>query len=224
MIESLRGASAPSARIFPNEVSIPRLFAYHRALARVQGTGKTVITSHGLAALLGHTISSTQIRKDLSALGPLGRRGQGYAIKPLVEQLSLVLGLEHDWRIAIVGFGFLGHAFATFIAAREERFKIAAIFDRSPGVIGQEWQDIRVQDVVELENTLPSADCNIGVIAVPADAAQTTAERLADLGVRALLNFAPTSLHLRAPVIVRNIDLAGELSILTHRLSFEHGL
>lgn len=201
-------------------VSIPRLYAYHRALRQAQQAGKTTITSHGLAALLGRTISSTQIRKDLSALGPLGRRGHGYAIDPLAEQLAWVLGLEHDWRIAIVGFGYLGHAFAAFITAREARFRIAAIFDQSPAVIGQKFQEIPVHSIDELDTVLPASDCNIGVIAVPAQAAQSVAERLAARGVRALLNFAPASLHLREPLIVRNIDLAGELSILTHRLTF----
>lgn len=203
------------------DVSIPRLFAYHRALAGALASGKTVITSVGLAALLGHEITPTQIRKDLSALGPLGRRGQGYAIKPLVEQLALVLGLERDWRIAIVGFGYLGHAFATFIAAREQHFKVAAIFDRSPAVIGQVWQDTPVHDVTELEPVLAGAACNIAVIAVPAAEAQAVAERLVLQGVRALLNFAPAPLKLKTPVIVRNIDLAGELSVLTHGLTFD---
>jgi redox-sensing transcriptional repressor len=221
VIDPIESAKPLGGRFGLNEVAIPRLYAYHRALAAALLAGKTVITSVGLAGLLGHTISSPQIRKDLSALGPLGRRGQGYAIKPLVEQLALVLGLERDWRIAIVGFGYLGHAFATFVAAREERFKVAAIFDRSPEVIGQVWQDTPVQDVNELESVLSKVDCNIGVLAVPARAAQGVAERLAALGVRALLNFAPTSLHLREPVMVRNIDLAGELSILTHRLTFD---
>ena len=203
-------------------VSIPRLYAYHRALRQAQKAGKTTITAHGLAALLGHPIASTQIRKDLSALGPLGRRGQGYAIDPLAEQLAWVLGLEHDWRIAIVGFGYLGHAFAAFITAREARFRVAAIFDQSPTVIGQTWNDICVHNIDELERLLPSSGCNIGVIAVPADAARPIARRLANLGVRALLNFAPIALDLRAPVIVRNIDLAGEMSVLTHRLSLEN--
>lgn len=221
MLHPVESRKRALVRFELNEVAIPRLFAYHRALAAALAAGQDVVTSHGIAGLLGHTISSTQIRKDLSALGPLGRRGQGYAIKPLVEQLALVLGLERDWRIAIVGFGYLGHAFATFVAAREERFKVAAIFDRSPAVIGQVWQETPVHDVRELENVLSTADCNIGVIAVPAEAAQPVAERLAAQGVRALLNFAPASLQLREPVMVRNIDLAGELSILTHRLTFE---
>lgn len=203
------------------DVSIPRLYAYHRALRQALASGKRTITSHGLAALLGHTIASTQIRKDLCALGPLGRRGQGYAIDPLVEQLAWVLGLEHDWRIAIVGFGYLGRAFAGFITARERRFNVAAIFDRAPAVVGQFWQGIPVRDVAELEQALPAAECNIGVISVPAEAAQECADRIADLGVRAILNFAPMPLQLRGPVIVRNIDLAGEMAILTHRLSVE---
>ena len=68
---------------------------------------------------------------------------------------------------------------------------------------------------------LPEVGCNIAVISVPAEAAQECAQRVADLGIRAILNFAPMPLHLRGPVIVRNIDLAGEMAILTHRLSLE---
>jgi redox-sensing transcriptional repressor len=203
------------------EVSIPRLYAYHRALRQARAGGKRTITSQGLAALLGHTIASTQIRKDLCTLGPLGRRGQGYAIDPLVEQLAWVLGLEHDWRIAIVGFGYLGRAFAAFITAREKRFNVAAIFDRSPAVVGERWQGVLVHEAAEIERVLAETGCNIAVIAVPAEAAQESAQRVADAGIRAILNFAPAPLLLRGPVLVRNIDLAGEMAILTHRLSLE---
>ncbi|HEX8805297.1 MAG TPA: redox-sensing transcriptional repressor Rex [Candidatus Aquilonibacter sp.] len=199
--------------------AIPRLYAYHRALREAAAAGETTITSQVLAALLGHTISSTQIRKDLSSLGPLGRRGRGYAINPLVEQLAWVLGLEHEWRIAIAGFGYLGHALATFITSRESRFRIAAIFDRSPVVIGQDWNGVTVADITTMEHDMQRADCNIGVIAVPASSAQAIAQRMASAGIRAILNFAPTALHLRTPVLVRNIDLAGELSMLTHWLT-----
>jgi redox-sensing transcriptional repressor len=201
------------------EPAIPRLYAYHRALREAAAAGKSTITSQEIAALLGHAISSTQVRKDLSALGPLGRRGQGYAINPLVEQLAWVLGLEHEWRLAIAGFGYLGHALATFITSRESRFRITAIFDRSPTVIGQDWQGITVADITSMEHDLQRAGCNIGVIAVPASAAQAIAQRMAAAGIRAILNFAPTALQVRAPVLVRNVDLAGELSMLTHWLT-----
>jgi redox-sensing transcriptional repressor len=214
------GDAAQTSASTYNDVSIPRLYAYHRALAQAGSTGQATITSHALAELLGNTIAPAQIRRDLSTLGTLGRRGHGYAINPLVEQLAWVLGLEHDWRIAIVGFGYLGHAFATFITARERRFRVTAIFDNSPAVIGQQWQGITVCDVAEMENVLTAASlCNIGVIAVPADAAQSCAQRFADLGIRAILNFAPASLTVPRSVVLRNIDLAGEMSILTHHLA-----
>ena len=85
-------------------------------------------------------------------MGPLGRRGQGYAINPLAEQLAWVLGLEHEWRIAIAGFGYLGHALATFITSRESRFCVAAIFDRSPSLIGVDWQGITVADIDSIKS------------------------------------------------------------------------
>jgi redox-sensing transcriptional repressor len=203
-------------------VSIPRLYAYHRALRQASAAGKTTITSHALAALLDETVAPTQIRKDLCALGALGRRGHGYAMKPLSAHLAWVLGLEHDWRIAIVGFGYLGHAVATFIAAREKRFTVAAIFDSSPSVVGQEWQGVRVSEISDASRVLADAVCEIAVLAVPAEAAQGAAETIVAAGARAILNFAPTTLRVQAPnepVIVRNIDLAGELSVLTHRLA-----
>jgi redox-sensing transcriptional repressor len=197
----------------------PRLYAYHRALREASAEGCTTITSEGLAARLGGTVSSTQIRKDLASLGALGRRGCGYEIYPLVTQLELVLGLEQDWRIAIAGFGYLGHALATFITARESRFRVNAIFDRSPAVIGTQWNGLVVADISELETLVQRADCNIGILAVPAPAAAPIAQRMAAAGIRAILNFAPATLHLRAPVAVRNIDIAGELSMLTHALT-----
>ncbi len=135
-----------------------------------------------------------------------------------------VLGLEHDWRIAIVGFGYLCHAFATFITPRKERFKVAAIFEDSPAAAGGEWRGIPEPDASELENVLPGKSCDIGILGVPAEAAQAQGERLASSGIGAIHNFAPVSLQFRAPVIVRNIDLAGEMSIPAHRLSFSQGL
>ena len=130
--------------------------------------------------------------------------------------------MEHDWRIAIVGFGYLPDVRLPPSSPRANSASTsAATYDRSPDVIGQRWQGITVRDAADLERTLPETGCNIAVISVPAEAAQESAQRVADLGIRALLNFAPMPLDLRGSVIVRNIDLAGEMAILTHRLSLE---
>jgi len=200
-------------------ISLPRLFLYHRGLEDALQDGDAVLTSQQLAARVGRGISSTQIRKDLSYLGSLGRRGQGYDVVSLVKKLARVLGLHREWRIAIVGFGYLGHALASFLEYREEKFKIAAIFDRDPALVGTRWHGVAINDVGELEDILPALDCGIGIVTVPAPVAQATAERMVRAGVGAILNFAPVSLKLHADVAVRTIDLASELSILTHHLS-----
>ncbi len=200
-------------------ISIPRLFLYLRGLEDALRAGAKVLTSRELAGRIGRGISSTQIRKDLSYLGSFGRRGQGYDAVMLVKKLSRVLGLDQDWRIAIVGFGNLGHALATFLEYREEKFHIAAIFEKGPGLIGTTWHGVKISDADDIGTQLPALHCGIGIIAVPADAAQAVAERVVAAGVGALLNFAPTNLRLGPQVAVRTIDLASELSILTHHLS-----
>lgn len=199
--------------------SIPRLFLYHRGLEDALRAGDKVLTSQELAARIGRGVSSTQIRKDLSYLGSFGRRGQGYDVVVLVRKLARVLGLDRDWRIAIVGFGNLGHALATYLEYREEKFHIAAIFDRDPNLVGTSWHGVTISDADDLESVLSNLQCGIGIITVPGSAAQRVAERLIATGVGALLNFAPTSLSLSPTVAVRTIDLASELSILTHHLS-----
>ncbi|MDQ6766851.1 MAG: redox-sensing transcriptional repressor Rex [Candidatus Eremiobacteraeota bacterium] len=213
------GSNGRSSAPAPQVISIPRLFLYHRGLEDALRAGDKVVTSQELAARIGRGMSSTQIRKDLSYLGSFGRRGRGYDVVVLVKKLARVLGLDRDWRIAIVGFGNLGHALATFLEFREEKFHIAAIFEADPHLIGSTWHGVSIRDVGELETVLPALDCGIGIIAVPAGAAQRVAERLVAAGVGALLNFAPTNLALAPTVAVRTIDLASELSILTHHLS-----
>lgn len=200
-------------------VSIPRLFLYHRGLEDALQDGESVLTSVQLAARVGRGITPTQIRKDLSYLGSLGRRGQGYDVAALVAKLSRVLGLDRDWRIAILGFGYLGHALASFLEYREARFKIAAIFDNNPAVVGSRWHGVTVHHVNDMRTVLDANGCNLGIITVPAPAAQEAAERLVAAGVRAILNFAPANLKLGDDVAVRSIDLASELSILTHHLA-----
>src|SRR5579872_5936774 len=200
-------------------ISIPRLFLYHRGFEDALRDGDAVLTSTQLARRVGRGVSSTQIRKDLSYLGNLGRRGQGYDVVALVKKLARVLGLDRDWRIAIAGFGYLGHALASFLEYREEKFKIAAIFDNDPSLVGTRWHGVTISHADELERVLPELNCGIAIITVPAAAAQETAERMVAAGVGAVLNFAPVSLQLQPAVAVRTIDLASELSILTHHLA-----
>ena len=200
-------------------ISLPRLFLYHRALEDALRDGRQVLTSQDLSRRVGRGISSTQIRKDLSNVGNFGRRGQGYDVVTLVRKLARVLGLDRDWRIAIVGFGFLGHALAAYLEYREEKFHIAGIFDNDDAIVGTQWHGVRISHVDDLERVLPVLGCSIGIVTVPASAAQEVANRLVACGIPALLNFAPAALKLPRKVAMRAIDLASELSILTSQLA-----
>jgi redox-sensing transcriptional repressor len=215
-------AARPARRVLRPEgvavINLPRLFLYHRGLEDSVREGVTLLTSEELSARVGRGISSAQVRKDLSRLGPLGRRGQGYNVVGLMRKLGRLLGLDRDWRIAIVGFGYLGHALAGFLEYREEKFHIGGIFDSDPSLVGTRWHGVRISHVDDMEKVLPALECSMGVVTVPPDAAQSVAERLTACGIGALLNFAPTKLKLPARVAVRTIDLASELSILTHHL------
>ena len=180
--------------------------------------GRQMLTSAELSRRVGRGISSTQVRKDLSHIGSFGRRGQGYDVVILVRKLARVLGLDRDWRIAIVGFGYLGHALATYLEYREEKFHIAGIFDRDDSIVGTQWHGVRISHVDDLQKVLPVLGCSIGIITVPAAAAQEVADSLVACGITALLNFAPTTLKVAPSVTLRAIDLASELSILTSHL------
>jgi redox-sensing transcriptional repressor len=58
----------------------------------------------------------------------------------------------------------------------------------------------------------------IGVVAVPAENAQTVVDALVDAGVSAVLNFAPVQLRLRPGVKVKSVDLRINLESLSFHL------
>ena len=58
----------------------------------------------------------------------------------------------------------------------------------------------------------------LAIIAVPAAAAQTTAELLIKAGIKAILNFAPVQITAGDDVKVINIDVAANLAILASML------
>lgn len=202
--------SAPVQRAGVPEATVGRLPLYLRALTSLLDQGITSISSEELASLAG--VRSAQVRKDLSHLGSYGVRGVGYDSEQLSAQISQELGLTQDWPVAIVGMGNLGRALAAYGGFTGRGFRIVALVDDDPEVVGTTVEGMRV-------TTLPALGAAgtavaIGVITTPAPAAQAVAEQLVQLGVRSILNFAPGRLVLPDGVDVRGVDLATELQIL----------
>ena len=171
------------------------------------------MSSERLAELAG--VNAAKVRKDLSYLGSYGTRGVGYDVEYLLHEISRELGLTHDWPVAIVGVGNLGHALANYRGFGARGFRVVALFDADPDKVGSRVGDLEIESLNDLPQVARDRSVAIGIIATPAHAAQEVADRLVDAGVMSILNFAPTVVAAPAGVSLRKVDLAIELQILS---------
>jgi redox-sensing transcriptional repressor len=200
-----------------SESTVRRLSHYYRVLAEVEAEGKRVISSRRLAEREG--ITSAQVRKDLSCFGSFGRRGLGYDVAHLREEIRAILGLERRWRVAVVGAGNVGAALIAYRGFEQQGFDVVAVFDREPARIGVRLGALVVQDVAAFEAIAARERFEIGVIATPVRAAQQVADLLVAAGVRGILNFAPRKLFVPPHVALRTVDMAMELESLSFALA-----
>jgi redox-sensing transcriptional repressor len=208
---SRRSTSAPGHRGIP-EATVARLPVYLRALYALADRGIATVSSEELATAAG--VNSAKLRKDLSHLGSYGTRGVGYDVEYLVYQVSRELGLTQDWPVVIVGAGNLGRALANYGGFASRGFRIAALLDCDPGVVGTVIARYTVRSAADIEDVVTRYAVSIGVIAAPAAAAQDVCDRLVAAGVTSILNFAPVVLNVPSGVDVRKVDLSIELQIL----------
>ncbi len=186
------------------EVVINRLPVYARALSELALLGETVVSSQALGELLD--VTPAQIRKDLSYFGRFGKQGRGYNVNSLLTKLREILGIDRQWRICLVGVGRLGEAIAEYGGFGPQGFEIVAAFDTSPEVVGREVGGVTIHHIDELDTFLRTARVDIGIIAVPAAAAQGVVDSLVAAGIRAILNYAPITAHVPREVSIRHID------------------
>ena len=194
------------------DATVARLPIYLRALRSLADRGIASVSSEELATAAG--VNSAKLRKDLSHLGSYGVRGVGYDVDYLMHQIGRELGLTQDWPVAIVGIGNLGHALAGYAGFASKGFRVVALFDVDPAVVGEVVAGLPVRAMSELEGLAPLGPISIGVVATPAATAQDVCDRLVAAGVRSVLNFAPCVLAVPEGVVVRKVDLSTELQIL----------
>ena len=208
---SRRTVSANGSHGIP-EATIARLPVYLRVLYAFAEQDIATVSSEELAAAAG--VNSAKLRKDLSHLGSYGTRGVGYDVDYLVYQVSRELGLTQDWPVVIVGAGNLGRALANYGGFASRGFRVAALLDSDPEVVGTEIAGHVVGSADHLESVVVRQGVSIGVIATPAGSAQDVCDRLVAAGVTSILNFAPMVLNVPSGVDVRKVDLSIELQIL----------
>jgi len=204
---------AANGRRIP-EATVARLPEYLRLLTESLDAGIANVSSEELADLAG--VNAAKVRKDLSYLGTYGVRGVGYDVEYLVYQVRRELGLDHDWPVVIVGAGNLGQALAGYGGFRDRGFPIAGVVDVDDRKIGTMVGGVEVRPLADLHDIVRRGHVSIGVVATPSGAAQEAADRLVAAGVTSILNFAPVLLAVPATVVVRKVDLAIELQILSY--------
>ncbi|WP_404286436.1 redox-sensing transcriptional repressor Rex [Glutamicibacter arilaitensis] len=200
-------------RVLP-EATLTRLTQYLRALNAFEAQGVERTSSGVLAKEAG--VNPAILRKDLSLLGSYGTRGVGYVVTELAEHINRTLGLNQDWRVAILGAGNLGRALSGYAGFASRGFQVRAILDTAQALVGSEVGDFVVEPVSELGEVIRREQINIAVLAVPGVAAQGLIDALAAHGVKSVLSFAPQPLRIPAGMIVRRVDLSTELQILAY--------
>lgn len=196
------------------DIIIGRLPVYLRALQRLSEKGILTTSSQELGEIVG--ISAAQIRKDISQFGEFGKQGTGYSIPFLIERLKDILKVHQVWDVVIVGMGDMGHALARYNGFSNRGFRIVMVFDNDPAKIGQKVGDFEINDTGTLIEKVKQSKIKIAMLTVPAVAAQEMADQLVKAGVKAILNYAPTSLIVPENVRVQHIDPVTHLQRMTY--------
>jgi redox-sensing transcriptional repressor len=174
--------------------------------------GKAAISSVQLAETLD--INDAQVRKDLAAIGHLGKRGIGYDVPELSQAIRKILGLDRTWKTIIVGYGNLGRALTKYHGFNDHGFEIVGIFDNADARVGVDAENLIVEPFDRIEERLPILEAEFAILTVPASAAQEVATRLCNSGIRGLMTFAPVLLKVPKHVKIVAVDLSIQLEQL----------
>jgi redox-sensing transcriptional repressor len=186
-----------------------RLSRYLQVLIQARKMGKETISSQELAEYTH--INSTQIRRDLSGFGKFGKRGVGYRVESLVSEIRKILHTSGQHNIALFGAGNLGQAIASSDIFADHGFRIVAIFDSDPEVVGKEFGGVPVRALADLPQVVREDEVVVGVLAVPAQAAQQVADQLVEAGVKIIFNYSEQLLQVPPEVTVHTSSPAVDL-------------
>lgn len=207
-----RQSGKSAAKSVAPKAVVSRLSLYLRELQHLLRGGQNTVSSSQLGQLLGFT--DAQVRKDLTYFGHFGHPGVGYRCDELVTAIKGILGTDREWTVAMVGVGNLGRALLGYRGFASQGFKIVAAFDVEASKTASPIDGIPVYPIESLPKVVSENAVTLGLIAVPAEAAQGVADQLIEAGVTGILNFAPVTLSLPEGVSQVGVDLATEMEQL----------
>jgi redox-sensing transcriptional repressor len=193
--------------------SIERLCSLYNLVEQLEANGTDKVSSMELGNQLG--VNANSIRRDISYLGEIGNCRAGYSLKKLKESLIQNLNITKKRTACIIGLGRLGNAILKYERLSQNGFKVVAGFDTNINKIETIQTKIPLYPASEIASIVRREGIELGVIAVPAEAAAETARRLMDGGIRGIVNFSAVVLKPGKGVFFRHIHLVSELRVIS---------
>jgi len=204
-----------------SEAVVRRLPIYLRFLNELSLSNIQTVSSQDLGEKLD--LNPAQIRKDLAYFGEFGRKGVGYNVDYLIEKIRQILKLDKTMNVALVGTGNLGRALCNYNTYTKDNMKIVAVFDADESKKGLQINQLTIQPMKALTETVERLGITVGIITVPAAEAQNVADQFVAAGIRGILNFAPIVLKAPPGVRVHHADFTAELLSLAYYMDHIKG-
>ena len=200
-----------------SQAVIRRMPRHYRYLGELLEDGVERISSNDLSKRMN--VTASQIRQDLNNFGGFGQQGYGYNVKFLYEEIGKILGLNQKHNIIVIGAGNLGQALANYVKFEKLGFVITALFDVNPALEGVTVRGIKIHMLDELEDYCKDHVVDIAALTMPKEKADAIANRLVNLGIQAIWNFAHVDLDLiDKDVVVENVHLSDSLMQLSYNI------
>ena len=198
------------------EVVIKRLPRYYRYLGELLNQDVRRISSGALSEKM--KVTASQIRQDFNYFGGFGQQGYGYNVEYLHDEIGTILGLKEGYTTIIVGAGCLGHALANYKGFEKRGFHLKGIFDCDPEKIGRSVGGVTVSDIADVEDFVRANNIDIAILTVPRSEVKSTADRLAECGIKGLWNYSFVELKTKNDVAVENVHLSDSLMTLSYKI------
>jgi len=202
------------------EPTVGRLVQYHRLLERLYMEGQKVVSSQEIGESLA--FKASQVRKDLSYFGEIGKRGVGYHVEKLYKHIDEILSPPRKWKLGLIGVGHLGSALLGYGALRNDKVEISALFDNDKSKVGKIFYGVECHNIEDAAKIICKDRIEVVILAVPSSAAQSCVDSIVSSGcVKGILNFSPISIVTPPDVLVTSVDISVELEKLLFYLKEE---
>ncbi len=199
------------------EPTLRRLPWYLAYAQLVQKSGELHLSSTQIAGNIA--VDASKVAKDLSYVNISGRTRVGYDVNELVKVLQEFLGFTKSHKAFLFGVGSLGGALMHDNGLNHFGLDIVAGFDVKFELAGTSINRIPIHHVSVFEELQKKTGINIGILTVPTDKAQETAEMMIEGGIKAIWNFTPFRIRVPENIIVQNTSIYAHLAVMFNRLN-----